>query len=166
MLVAAKKQILAFNSFLTLLLPLSWYLQFYSTHLVFFLHIKIVNGPRVVESQNDRFEVFYIDYGNQESLPYSRLRPLDPSVSSAPGLAQLCSLAYIKVPSLDEDFGQEAAQYLSERTLSGSATYKAQVEEKDLSGGKVKGQGTGPILFVTLIDESGSSINADMLQVC
>lgn len=130
------------------------------------MHIKIVNGPRAVESPRDQFEVFYIDYGNQESLPYSRLRPVDPSVSSAPGLAQLCSLAYIKVPSLDDDFGHEAAQYLSERTLSGSASYKAQIEEKDLSGGKVKGQGTGPILFVTLLDESGSSINADMLQVC
>lgn len=40
------------------------------------------------------------------------------------------------------------------------------VEERDTSGGKVKGQGTGTILVVTLVDvEAGSSINAAMLQV-
>lgn len=59
----------------------------------------------------DKFEVFYIDYGNQEAVTYSQLRPLDPSVSLAPGLAQLCSLAYIKVPDLEEDCGPEAAEF-------------------------------------------------------
>ncbi|XP_010250439.1 PREDICTED: staphylococcal nuclease domain-containing protein 1 [Nelumbo nucifera] len=126
----------------------------------------IVNAPRgAVESPKDKFEVFYIDYGNQEVVPYSRLRPLDPSVSSAPGLAQLCSLAYIKVPSLEEDFGQEAAEYLSECTLNNTKELRAMVEERDTSGGKVKGQGTGTVLVVTLVDvEAGSSINAAMLQ--
>lgn len=63
--------------------------------------------------------MFYIDYGNQEVVTYSQLRPLEPSVSSAPGLAHLCSLAYVKVPSLEEDYGQEAAVGLSEHTLDG-----------------------------------------------
>ncbi|KAF7833594.1 ribonuclease TUDOR 1-like [Senna tora] len=58
----------------------------------------IVNAPRgPVESPKDKFEVFYIDYGNQEEVTYSQLRPIFPSVSATPGLAQLCSLAYIKV---------------------------------------------------------------------
>ncbi|XP_042498409.1 ribonuclease TUDOR 1 [Macadamia integrifolia] len=126
----------------------------------------IVNAPRgAVESPKDLFEVFYIDYGNQEEIPYSRLRPLDPSVSSGAGLAQLCSLAYIKIPSLEEDFGQEAAEYLSQCILDNSREFRAMVEEKDTSGGKVKGQGTGTILYVTLVDvEASSSINAAMLQ--
>ncbi|KAJ4959753.1 hypothetical protein NE237_019663 [Protea cynaroides] len=126
----------------------------------------IVNAPRgAVESPKDLFEVFYIDYGNQEEIPYSRLRPLDPSVSSGPGLAQLCSLAYIKVPSLEEDFGQEAAEYLSHCILDNSRELRAMIEEKDTSGGKVKGQGTGTVLYVTLVDvEASSSINAAMLQ--
>ncbi|CAD6250843.1 unnamed protein product [Miscanthus lutarioriparius] len=125
----------------------------------------IVNGPRSVESPNDKFEVFYIDYGNQEVVPYSRLRPVDPSVSSSPALAQLCSLAFIKVPSVEDDFGQEAAEYLSECLLSSSKQFRAMIEERDASGGKSKGQGTGNVLIVTLVDaETESSINATMLE--
>lgn len=119
-----------------------------------------------MESPKDKFEVFYLDYGNQEVVPYSQLRPLDPSVSSAPSLAQLCSLAYVKIPSLDEDFGQEAAEYLSEHTLNSSKEFRAKVEERDTSGGKVKGQGTGTTLIVTLVAvDAEISINAAMLQV-
>ncbi|KAK7358733.1 hypothetical protein VNO77_00671 [Canavalia gladiata] len=126
----------------------------------------IVNGPRgPVESSNDLFEVFYLDYGNQEEVPYSQLRPLDPSVSTAPGLAQLCSLAYVKVPNLEEDFGQEAAEYLSELTLNSGKEFRAKVEERDTSGGKMKGQGTGTVLAVTLVAvDSEISVNAAMLQ--
>ncbi|KMT07827.1 hypothetical protein BVRB_6g146390 [Beta vulgaris subsp. vulgaris] len=128
----------------------------------------IVNVPRggSVQSPKDEFEVFYIDYGNQEVLPYSRLRPLPPSVNSVPGLAQLCSLAFVKIPSLEEDYGQEAAEYLSELTLDSSREFRAMIEEKDTSGGKSKGQGSGTVLLVTLVDvEASSSINAAMLKV-
>ncbi|KAG5223298.1 nuclease domain-containing protein [Salix suchowensis] len=126
----------------------------------------IVNAPRgAVESPKDKFGVFYIDYGNQEEVPYSHLRPLDPSVSAAPGLAQLCSLAYIKVPSLEEDCGPEAAQYFSGNTLNSSKEFRAKVEERDASAGRVKGQGTGPVLIVTLAAaDSEISLNASLVQ--
>lgn len=110
------------------------------------------------------YEVFYVDYGNQEVVALSKLRPLDGSVSAAPGLAQLCSLAYLKVPELDEEFGVDAAEYLSSSICN--KTFTASVEDKDVSGGKVKSQGTGPRLIVTLKDsESSSSVNADLLAV-
>ncbi|XVF08565.1 hypothetical protein REPUB_Repub07fG0014100 [Reevesia pubescens] len=126
----------------------------------------VVNAPRGgVESPNDKFEVFYVDYGNQEEVSYSQLRPLDPSVSAAPGLAQLCSLAFLKVPTLDDEFGVEAAEFFSEKTLGSSLQFTAVIEERDTSGGKVKGQGTGTVLIVTLLPEkSDISINAAMLQ--
>ncbi|KAL3655116.1 Translin-1 [Castilleja foliolosa] len=126
----------------------------------------IVNTPRGhVESANDKFEVFYIDYGNQETVAYSELRPLDPSVSGGPGLAQLCSLAFVKVPGLEEDYGHEAAFRLSELLLSAPNEFRAVIEEKDTTGGKVKGQGTGTLYLLTLIDtEAEMSINAILLQ--
>eukprot|EP00252_Welwitschia_mirabilis_P024927 TRINITY_DN7610_c0_g1_i1.p1 TRINITY_DN7610_c0_g1~~TRINITY_DN7610_c0_g1_i1.p1 ORF type:complete len:993 (+),score=268.32 TRINITY_DN7610_c0_g1_i1:311-3289(+) len=121
----------------------------------------VVDTPRLPDKD---FVVFYIDFGNQESLPPSKLRPLDGSVPSGPGLAQLCKLAYIKVPALDEEFGEEAATFLWEKTVGSSAELTATVEERDTSGGKVKGQGTGTILAVTLVDaETETSINAAML---
>ncbi|CAH8353909.1 unnamed protein product [Eruca vesicaria subsp. sativa] len=126
----------------------------------------IVNAPRgAVQSPDEKFEVFYIDYGNQETVPYSAIRPVEPSVSSAPGLAQLCRLAYIKVPSLEDDFGPEAGEYLHTVTLGSGKEFKAVVEERDTSGGKVKGQGTGTELAVTLIAvDDEISVNAAMLQ--
>lgn len=126
----------------------------------------IVNAPRgAVQSPSDKYEVFYIDYGNQEVVLYSQLRPIEPSVSSAPGLAQLCTLAFVKVPGLEDDYGQEAAVRLSEHILSSPKEFRAVIEERDTSGGKVKGQGTGTIFMVTLVDpETDLSINATMLQ--
>ncbi|XP_071731814.1 ribonuclease TUDOR 2-like [Rutidosis leptorrhynchoides] len=125
----------------------------------------VVNGPRgAVQSTKDQFEVFYIDYGNQETVTYNQLRPLDPSVSSAPGLAQLCQLAYVKVPTLDEDYGQEAAVHLSETILSEPKEFRVVIEGQDASGGKAKGQGTGSIISVTLIDDTDISVNATMLK--
>ncbi|GJU67044.1 ribonuclease TUDOR 1-like protein [Tanacetum coccineum] len=96
----------------------------------------VVNGPSGVAQVNkDIYEVFYIDYGNHEALTYSSLRPMDPSVSSVHRLAQLCQLAYIKVPTLYEKYGE------------------------------VKGEGTKTMLSVTLLDEEvNTSINAMMLK--
>ncbi|GAB2278323.1 Translin-1 [Dionaea muscipula] len=127
--------------------------------------IVTVPSGGVVKSPQDEFEVFYVDYGNQEKVPYSRLRPTDSSVLSTPGLAKLCSLAYLRVPSLADDGGEDAALYLSERTLTSGRTFKARIEDRDTSGGTAKGQGTGTILIVTLLDaENDSSINEEMLK--
>lgn len=126
----------------------------------------VVNTPRQssLATSKEDYEVFYIDYGNQEKISLSKLRPLDSSISlGTPGLALLLTLAYVRIPELEEDYGQEAAEYLS--SMIGDKILMAKVVDKDTSGGKVKGQGTGTKLSVTLHDvEPAQSINASMLE--
>lgn len=72
----------------------------------------------------------------------------------------------MKVPSLEEEYGDEAAEYLSELTLKSGKEFTVKVEKRDTSGGKLKGQGTGTVLAVTLVPvDSEISVNAAMLQV-
>ena len=98
-------------------------------------------------------------------MSFSKLRPIDASIPlGTPGLALLFSLAYLKIPELEEDYGQEAAEYLS--SLIGERVFTAKVVEKDTSGGKVKGQGTGTKLSVILYEiEPVESINSLMVEV-
>ncbi|KAJ4756132.1 Nuclease domain-containing protein 1 [Rhynchospora pubera] len=126
----------------------------------------IVSGPKDgVKSASDEFEVFYIDYGNQEKVPYSCLRPADADISSRPDLALLCKLAHIKVPELEDDCGPEAAEFLSYCLLDSSKEFEAVIEERDITAGKTKGRGTGSLHIVTLVDPTSKTIiNATMLQ--
>lgn len=125
-----------------------------------------MDAPKgAVRSAKAKFEVFYIDYGTQEIVPYSRLRPSDCySLPSSPGLAKLCSLAHVKVPGWKEDYGKEAACRLSDYILHGQE-FKAIVEDRDNSGEEVRGYSTGTNHIVTLMDAAGLSINALMLKV-
>ncbi|KAK3834000.1 MAG: tudor domain-containing protein [Linnemannia gamsii] len=54
-------------------------------------------------------EVIYVDYGNSETLPLTRVVPLPSQFSSLPQQAQEAVLSYVKVPEIKDDFGIEAA---------------------------------------------------------
>ncbi|GKC68951.1 hypothetical protein Tco_1114834, partial [Tanacetum coccineum] len=51
-------------------------------------------------------------------------------------------LAYLKILYLDEDYGQDAVVHLYESTLAEIKEFKAVIEERDTSIGKVKGHAT------------------------
>jgi len=62
------------------------------------------------------YEVEYIDYGNKEILDSARIRPL-PDAFGLKALSRQsheAKLAFIKSPSLDEEFGRDAAALFKE----------------------------------------------------
>lgn len=70
---------------------------------------------RIVKpEENDQFLVYYIDYGNSEVVAKNQMRalPANCQLSDLPAQAQEATLAYIKCPTLSEEHGPEAADYL------------------------------------------------------
>ena len=64
---------------------------------------------RVEKVDKNKVSVVCVDYGNAFSLNGSELRPLSSKLASAPAQAKECSLAFLQIPGVDEDYGEEAA---------------------------------------------------------
>jgi len=79
-----------------------------------------------------RYGVFYVDYGNEETTSIKSIRPLDPGFCAFPRQAQLCFLAFIQAPKLEDDFGQEAADFLKD--LVWNKKMIANLEYRDSEG--------------------------------
>ena len=86
----------------------------------------ITENPRNASAAG--LKVFYCDFGNGEALPMSRMRPLDPSLVSLPALAHLCTLSFLKVPDLAEDYGYQAAQCLGH--IAGGRALCARIDQR------------------------------------
>lgn len=63
----------------------------------------------------NNYQVFYIDYGNSENVPGSRLRPLSPqfSIAKLPPQALELTLHHVDFPSVDSGFVEECFLELS-----------------------------------------------------
>jgi len=79
--------------------------------------------------KDGEYEVFYIDYGNTETVAVSRIRPLDAAFAELAPQAIEAQLAFVKVPGLDEEYGNEAAVLL--RDFVNGKTLLANVEYRD-----------------------------------
>lgn len=84
---------------------------------------------KVVSVKNGEATVFYVDYGNSETLPTSRVRPLPSELPKLAHQAHQAQLAYVRPPTLNEDYGPEAAEYLKE--LVWGKTVVANIEYRD-----------------------------------
>mmetsp|Transcript_31827 Transcript_31827/g.38496 ORF Transcript_31827/g.38496 Transcript_31827/m.38496 type:complete len:905 (-) Transcript_31827:461-3175(-) len=86
---------------------------------------------KVEDGKAKTVNVTYVDFGNSETLPLSRVDQMDASVdaSATPPLAQLVSLAYLKVPVIEDELGSEAAEYLASIVLE--RKLKCTVEERE-----------------------------------
>ncbi|KAG6842174.1 hypothetical protein C0991_001667 [Blastosporella zonata] len=103
-------------------------------------------------------EVTFIDYGNQDTVAFSNIRPLDPRFRSLPGQAHEARLSFVKLVSPESEYHQEAIdrfrQFCEGRKLVANIDYKE-----------------GSILHLRLIDpenpavanDSYACINADLL---
>mmetsp|Transcript_574 Transcript_574/g.1819 ORF Transcript_574/g.1819 Transcript_574/m.1819 type:complete len:876 (+) Transcript_574:412-3039(+) len=111
-----------------------------------------------VAPEGGMYDVFYVDFGNREQLPGSRVRPMEPEVAAVPPQAALCQMAYLHVPALDEECGYEAAECMAAMTTGG--VMMCRVESRESAGPK-----GGQVLHVTLFEQGAeTSVNATLLQ--
>ncbi|KIJ18624.1 hypothetical protein PAXINDRAFT_161466 [Paxillus involutus ATCC 200175] len=104
-------------------------------------------------------EVTFIDYGNQDTIKFSNLRPLDPRFRSLQGQAHDARLSFIKLANADSDYYQEAIERF--RLLCEGRKLIANVDYKE-----------GNLLHLRLIDptdpavaqDPSACINADLLR--
>jgi len=109
----------------------------------------------ISQEQDGQYRVFYVDYGNSETIPVDRIRALSGNfrVETLKPQANKAHLAFIKPPTLDEDYGPEAAEFLKE--LVESKTMMANIEYKN----------TENSLFLSLGDrESQVHVNAALVR--
>jgi len=111
---------------------------------------------RVIKpSGADSYQVLYVDYGNSEVVPVTRIRKLEEefNVKKLKPQAVEAVLAYLKAPPIEDDAGKEAAEFLKE--LVWGKPMMANVEKRDLNG----------VLHLTLGDrESQVHVNAALLR--
>ncbi|TCD62798.1 hypothetical protein EIP91_006391 [Steccherinum ochraceum] len=104
-------------------------------------------------------EVTFIDYGNQDTIPFTSIRPLDTKFRSLPGQAHDARLSFIKIVDEKSDFHLEAVDRF--RQLCEGRKLVANVDYRE-----------GSLLHLRLIDpldpavanDPLACINADLLR--
>jgi len=105
----------------------------------------------------DKAQLLYVDYGNVETIPLSRVRalPKDFSLVVLPRQAHHGRLAFIRAPSINADYGVDAAALLKELVWDKSLVATVQFKE---------GQGNETVSYLSLGDpETKIPINAALV---
>lgn len=95
-------------------------------------------------------EVTFIDYGNQDTIPFSNIRPLDTRFRSLPGQAQDARLSFVKLVSPESEYHPEAVDRF--RQLCEGRKLIANVDHKE-----------GSMLHLRLIDPENPNVANDPL---
>lgn len=114
-----------------------------------------------------QYDVHFMDFGNREKVKGADTRPITPALAAVPAQAHQATLAYVKAPGLDDEYGMEAAQFLSE-LLGGGRRLPAVIERRERTAASGKGWGAQAPqkLHLTLFEKLGdvySSANARLL---
>ena len=67
---------------------------------------ELVKNPKN-GTQNAR--ILFIDYGNTANVPVAKLKTLSPELLSIKPLAHAAKCAFVKIPTLDDEYGEDAA---------------------------------------------------------
>ncbi|KAH6864359.1 hypothetical protein B0T12DRAFT_452362 [Alternaria alternata] len=111
------------------------------------------------DRENKKAEVVYIDYGNSETIPWARLRPLSQAEflpSKLKPQAVEAQLAFVQLPG-NSEYLADAVSFISQETADRELVARVEATEKD------------GMLWVTLYNPDQSkdgteSINADILS--
>ncbi|CDO69288.1 hypothetical protein BN946_scf184976.g7 [Trametes cinnabarina] len=93
-------------------------------------------------------EVTFIDYGNQDTVGFSDIRPLDPRFRSLPGQAHDARLSFVKLVSPESDYHEDAIDRF--RQLCEGRKLIANIDHKE-----------GQLLHLRLIDSSNPTVAND-----
>ncbi|KIM75079.1 hypothetical protein PILCRDRAFT_827642 [Piloderma croceum F 1598] len=104
-------------------------------------------------------EVTFIDYGNQDTVAFANIRPLDPRFRSLPGQAHDARLSFVKLLGAESEYHAEAIDRF--RALCEGRKLVANIDHKD-----------GSLMHLRLMDPSDPAaqqdpfacINADLLR--
>lgn len=116
---------------------------------------KIEAGDRPVTAEEaglERWDVYFTEYGNSDVATILRMRPLPAPYDAWPAMARPAQLALLRVPGLKDEYGMDAARYLSDEAFG-----------KMLA---VRSHGRTPegVLQLALYDEdSGACVNESMV---
>lgn len=110
---------------------------------------------RVRRISHEGIEVLYIDFGNSETLPNSRVRALPENFKQLKAQAHEATLSFVQSPESKDDYGYEAMERF--RDLTGNKQLVANVDARE-----------GGVLCLTLYDfrkstSAEASINLDMV---
>ncbi|KAI8074584.1 hypothetical protein BC940DRAFT_288597 [Gongronella butleri] len=105
---------------------------------------------------SEGFEVLYVDYGNSEVLPRSRIQALAPQFKTLKPQAQEAMLSFVRCPSKEAEYGVECMERFHE--LTAGKQLVANVDAKE-----------NGVLCLTLYDPKMStnaeaSLNLDMVR--
>ncbi|TRM69350.1 hypothetical protein BD626DRAFT_473754 [Schizophyllum amplum] len=104
-------------------------------------------------------EVTFIDYGNQDTVTFSAIRPLDPKFRALPGQAHDARLSFVRIPGPESEYHAEAVDRF--RSLCEGRKLVANIDQRE-----------GNLLHLRLIDPTDpqsaedplACINADLLR--
>jgi len=93
-------------------------------------------------------ELTFIDYGNQETVSFANIRPLDEKFRALPGQAQDARLSFVKLVGPESEYHEEAIRRF--QLLCADRKLIANIDYSD-----------GGILYLRMIDPSDSTVTAD-----